>query len=231
MPGQLAVSWVQVPAGPLKGREIQTTFTPVRSGRLAAVATAAVLLVSSLTACTATPDPPDQQSPTTQSARPPVTPTATATRTTMGPGTYIFKAPTGGTGTMEIPAEPVAEIEELRTLVNAAPVTYLTAAVDNRQGSVAISMDSVSIFTPEGEEFKYEGASEYVDKLRRALPAAAPVETYNRFINVSNAYLGDAPPLALKDFVLLGPEVPQEISGVIVNPTGGFHPVPALPAG
>lgn len=131
---------------------------------------------------------------------------------------------------MEIPAEPVAEIEELRLLVNGAPVTYLTAAVDNRHGSVAITMDSVSIFTPAGVEFTYEGASEYVDRLRRSLPANAPAETQNRFLDVSRSHLEPAPPLGMKDFVLLGPEVPQEIREIIVAPTAGFHPIRAVPA-
>jgi D-alanyl-D-alanine carboxypeptidase len=47
---------------------MQATFTQVRRFRLAALASA-LLLVSSLGGCTASPDPPDQQSPTARSSR------------------------------------------------------------------------------------------------------------------------------------------------------------------
>jgi hypothetical protein len=172
------------------------------------------------------------QKPTQAPATPRTTPALTPmpVPTVLRPGKYRFNAATGATGTMEIPAPPVPEIEEIRTTVNEAPVTYLTAVVDNRQGSVAITMNSVSIFTPEGAEYRYQRASDYINKLREALPAEAPAETRSRFDDVFNAHRGDAPPLAVKDFVLVGPAVPNEMSEIIVHPTSGFHPVPALPA-
>jgi hypothetical protein len=131
---------------------------------------------------------------------------------------------------MEIPAAPVSEIEDFRSFLKESPVTYLTAVVDNRQGSVAIHMDSVSIFTPTGAEYRYQRASDYLDKLRDELPADTPAEARNRFDDLFDAHLGDAPPLAVKDFVLVGPAVPPEISEIIVHPTSGFHPVAAVPA-
>ncbi|WP_247041937.1 hypothetical protein [Arthrobacter rhizosphaerae] len=179
-------------------------------------------------------DPPEVSgSPPTQA---PTSPRTTAAQTPapaatiLRPGKYRFNAATGATGTMEIPAPPVPGIEELRTFVNEAPVTYLTAVVDNRQGSVAINMDSISIFTPEGAEYKYQSASDYINKLREAVPAEAPAEIRSRFDELFKAHLGDAPPLAAKDFVLVGPAVPNEMSEIIVHPTSGFHPVPAVPA-
>jgi hypothetical protein len=114
--------------------------------------------------------------------------------------------------------------------VNAPPVTYISAAVDNREGTKAINMYSLSIFTPEGKELKYKGVSGYLDDLRGRLPANAPSEVFNKFVDVSNAYLDDASPLEVKDFVMVGPEVPAQITGITVYPTGGFPPVNAEPA-
>jgi hypothetical protein len=155
---------------------------------------------------------------------------ATPTETAMRSGRYTFKAATGGTGMMEVPAAPVAQIEELRSLVNAVPVTYLKVTVDNRHGSVAINMHGVRITTLAGAELKYERASVYVDTLRRELPDDVPAETNSRFIDISNAYNDAAQPLTVQDFVLVGPEAPREFSGITVYPTAGFHPVPAVPA-
>jgi hypothetical protein len=172
--------------------------------------------------------PQPTQAPTSPQPTPAQTPMPVST--ILRPGKYRFNAATGATGMMEIPAPPVAEIEELRSLVNEAPVTYLTAVVDNRQGSVAINMDSVSIFTPEGAEYRYQSASDYINKLREALPAEAPAGTRSRFDDLFISHSGEAPPLAVKDFVLVGPPVPKEMSEIIVHPTSGFHPVPAVPA-
>ncbi len=176
----------------------------------------------------------DTGPPEVSGPQPTQTPTAAQTpmpsSTILRPGNYRFNAATGATGTMEIPAPPVPEIEELRRLVKEAPVTYLTAVVDNRHGSVAINMDSVSIFTPEGAEYRYQSASEYITRLRDALPADAPAETRTRLDDLFIAHSGEAPPLGMKDFVLVGPPVPNEMSEIIVHPTSGFHPVPAMPA-
>jgi hypothetical protein len=152
-----------------------------------------------------------------------------APKRTTGPGEYTFTADGGGTGTLQLPASPVAEIEELRLIVNAPPVTYISAAVDNRDGTKAINMFSMSVFTPEGKEVKYGRVSAYVDDLRSMLPADAPSHVFNKFVDVSNAYLDDASPLEVKDFVMVGPEVPEKITGISVYPTGGFPPVIAEP--
>ena len=171
---------------------------------------------------------PTTEAPTSSLTTPGRTPTPAST--ILRPGKYRFNAATGATGIMEIPAPPVPGIEELRAYVDEAPVTYLTAVVDNRQGSVAINMDSVSIFTPEGAEYRSQSAADYIKELREALPADTPAEARSRFDELLNAHLGEAPPLGLKDFVLVGPAVPSEMSEIIVHPTSGFHPVPAVPA-
>lgn len=127
-----------------------------------------------------------------------------------------------------MPGTPDPEIEGLRALVGAEPTTYLTVSVDNRNGTVGVNMYGVSIFTPEGKELKYVNADEYIDSLR---PSDAPAEVYNQFIEAGNRHMEMAKPKAVKDFVLVGPEVPKEFTAVTVYPTGMSDPVDATPLG
>lgn len=113
--------------------------------------------------------------------------------------------------------------------MNAPPVTYITGTVDNREGTEPIRMVAMSIFTPEGREFKYEEAFDYVNELREKVPTDAPLQQRNKYVDVANSYLDPVPPLAVKDFVLVGPEVPDQIAGITVAPEGKFNPVPAEP--
>lgn len=77
----------------------------------------------------------------------------------MAPGKYTFTASGGGTGTLQVPAPgPAQDLEELRAITQAPPVTYLAVSVDNRKGTEFINMYGVSIFTPEGKELKYKEA-------------------------------------------------------------------------
>lgn len=185
--------------------------------RLIAITAAALIL----TGCSA----PAASQPAQQAAAPTGTPTPTAT--VLEPGKFAFTNATGATGTLEVPGTPDPEIEGLRALVGAEPTTYLTVSVDNRNGTVGVNMYGVSIFTPEGKELKYTGADTYIDSLR---PSDAPAEVYNQFIEAGNRHLEMAKPKAVKDFVLVGPEVPAEFTAITVYPTGMSDPVDATPS-
>lgn len=149
----------------------------------------------------------------------------------MGPGKYTFTASGGGTGLIQVPAPgPAQDLEELRAIVKAPPVTYLAVTVDNRKGSEFINMYGVSIFTPEGKELTYKEAHAYVEELRNKLPPDVPSSVWNKFADVGNSYLDGASPLEVKDFTMVGPEVPSQITGITVSPTGMFNPVNAEPA-
>jgi hypothetical protein len=142
------------------------------------------------------------------------------------PGTYTFETETGAKGTIELPGKPDAGVEALRVLGKGPQTTYVTVHVDNRQGSEDVNMYGISVFTPAGEEIKYEGASQYIDSIT---PKDAPAETYNEFIEGYNKHNDLAPPKSAKDFVLTGPEVPAEFTGVTVYPNGAYDPVEAQP--
>ncbi|MDQ0636424.1 hypothetical protein QFZ40_004395 [Arthrobacter pascens] len=131
---------------------------------------------------------------------------------------------------LQVPGSPVPEIEEIRTFVNAPPVTYITGTVDNREGAKTIRVAAMSIFTPEGREVKYEEAFKYIGELLDKVPKDTPFQQRGKFSDVANSYLDPIPPLAVKDFVLAGPEVPSQITGITFSLSGTFTPVPAEPA-
>ena len=153
----------------------------------------------------------------------------TPTPVTMGPGEYEFQPLTGGAGTLSIPGKPAADLEELRALVKGKPVTYLTIGMDNREGSADVHIGGVSLFTPEGDEVKYQTASDYADELEKLLPAGTPAETSNRFITAYNKHNDPVKPLAKETVTLVGPTPPASFTGVKVYDAYG-DPVDALPA-
>ncbi|WP_247041956.1 hypothetical protein [Arthrobacter rhizosphaerae] len=177
-----------------------------------------VMLAAGCSAPAAQPPAQTSEAPTSETTPTPVV---------MAPGKYTFENATGATGTLDIPGQPDPEIEKLRELAGAAPTTYLTVHVDNRKGTVGVNMYAVSIFTPEGKELKYVNADTYIDELR---PDDAPAEVYNQFIELGNKHMEMAKPKAVKDFVLVGPTVPDVIAGITVYPTGMSGEVDALPA-
>jgi hypothetical protein len=144
----------------------------------------------------------------------------------MGPGSYTFESVAGATGTLEVPGKPGAEIEALRALGKGPAVTYLKVKVDNRKGSAYVNMYGVSVIDPEGQEYKYSNADQYISAIT---PSDAPAETYNKFINAGNKYMEGADPGTVKEFVLTGPALPKEFSIVRVYPSGMSDPVDALP--
>ena len=146
----------------------------------------------------------------------------------MKPGQYTFRNANDAVGTMSIPGTPDPEVEKLRALVGGEAPTYVTATVDNQKGTEDVAMRAVSIFTPDGQELKYENASTYVDQLR---PPGAQAEVYNVFIKLAAKLKAQAKPGTVRDFVLVGPPVPEVFSGVKVHLNGMADPVDAVPAG
>jgi hypothetical protein len=174
-----------------------------------------VVLLAGLSGCASTP------------AAEPVS--ASPTPVVLTPGEYEFQPLTGGKGVLSLPGEAPADIEALRALVKGSKPTYITAVVDNREGTADLNMYGVSIFTADGEELKYEGASSYVDSLDKKLPENAPAETSNRFVEAYNKHNDTVSPLGKKTFTLVGPPIPAEFTGVKVYPAGAYDPVDALP--
>lgn len=131
-----------------------------------------------------------------------------------GPGSFTFETTYSGVGTLDVPGEPSAEIERLRVQAGAPEVTYVTGNLDNRQGSEPFSVYSVSVYDPEGNEYVYESASDYLSEIR---PSDAPAEIYNQYIELGNSLMDDIDPLQRADFILVGPELPGQITGLSIS--------------
>lgn len=159
---------------------------------------------------------------------PAAAPAATLSPVVMRPGKFTFRTATGATGTLSLPGTPDPEVEKLRALVGGEAPTYVSVTIDNLTGTESVGMHSVSVFTPENQELKYLNASTYVDGMR---PSGAEAEVYNVFIKLSATLKAEAKPQTAKDFVLVGPPVPEGITGVKVYASGMADPVDATPAG
>jgi hypothetical protein len=185
----------------------------------------AIVLVVLATGCTddetrgATTGPPTE----TPVAAPTVTPLPVVLR----PGQYTFRNATDAVGTMSMPGTPDPEVEKLRALVGGEPPTYVTITVDNQKGTEDVGVRAVSIFTPDSQELKYENAYNYVDQMR---PPGAQAEVYNVLIKFADKLKAQAKPGMVRDFVLVGPPVPEVFSGVKVHLDDMSDPVDALPA-
>lgn len=168
----------------------------------------------------------------TTAAAPPseeTSPSASALPTTFGAGEYYFEY-MGATGTITMPSDPVADVEEIREMAGVDPVTYATVKVDNRKGSEYINMYGISVYSPAGEEFEFVDASSAIADWPIDSEVVG-VDAYNRSVDVNNKYLDGADPLQVKEFVMVGqfPELPEEFAGISVMPSGGFDSVLAVP--
>jgi hypothetical protein len=155
-------------------------------------------------------------------------PTVTPSPVVLKPGQYTFENANDAVGTMRMPGTPDPEVEKLRALVGGEPPTYIGVTVDNQKGTEDVGMRGVSIFTADGQELKYENANTYVDQMR---PPGAQAEVYNVFIKLANKLKAQAKPGTVRDFVLVGPPVPEVFSSVKVHLSGMADPLDAVPAG
>lgn len=85
----------------------------------------------------------------------------------------------------------VAAIEAYRVKVGAAPVAYLVADVDNREGTAPVNMYVVSAFTEEGRQFTFSGVAE-------AIQGWAPTFSYDYKWSMDGRVLDEAVGAGLK---------------------------------
>lgn len=198
--------------------------------QLAPLAIAALLVTGcgGDTGSNAEPEPSGSSAPETTEAPPETSEEATTEAPepeTLGPGTYAFETPYGATGTMEVPGEPIPEIEVLRETAGVDPVAYITANIDNRKGEEAFDFYQVSIYDPAGEEYIYTPAGEYIFEI---MPEDMPTDQYNQYVDLSNNMVEIVDPLQQAPSTLVGPPVPDEITGVVVS--NGFESFEATAA-
>ncbi|OMH30672.1 hypothetical protein BGP79_11985 [Tersicoccus sp. Bi-70] len=172
--------------------------------------------------------------------------TSTASTSTDTSGNQLFHADTyslttvdGGKVTFALPTlatDPaVAPIEAYRKAVHAAPVTYIVADADNRQGSQNIAMSSVKVFDQAGKKIEFTGASAHIsdwspdygsDGKYRLSDGTVLGESdgglYNRGVELNNANLQAVEPGERRNIVIIAPvkALPSEFTRVMAMPGG-----------
>lgn len=149
--------------------------------------------------------------------------------------------------TLTIPAE-APEVDSMRTELGIAPVSYATAQVDNREGSVRVNMYQVALYDEDGKEYLFEtasgpigewspiwdwpegGESTYSLQDGTVITEAQYEDLNTRASELYNANLSDVEPLAQGEILLIGPaELPDTVTGVAVQPSGMGEPYYATP--
>lgn len=169
----------------------------------------------------------------------------------MPAGAYDAVPKTGGIIRFMLPTpatDPaVADIEAYRKKTGAAPVSYLVADVDNRNGTEQINMYRVSAYDAEGKEYSFARAatvfgewgpsfgSDYVYHMPdgSTLDEAAGNALYNEGVRLNNAVDIVASPAQRASLILISKstDLPKEFTRVAVNPNGIGTPIEALPSG
>jgi hypothetical protein len=170
----------------------------------------------------------------------------------MPAGAWETYSSTGAYIIMQIPAdpndEPLTEIDEYREAVEADPVTYLEADVDNRQGTDSVNMWKVRAFDQAGNSYEFNGVAEYVSDIAPStdwdvddgsylLPNGTRLdreqgsELYSQSIDLHNEHLHGTSAAERKTMILVydGDDLPDEFTRVAVFPNGATEEVDAYP--
>lgn len=140
----------------------------------------------------------------------------------------------------------VAKLEEFRDKAGGAPVTYLVASVDNRQGTEPVKIYMVAVFDEEGRQYTFSTVADALDSWKPSfdsdykyklpdgtvLDDAAGDELSRSATDLNNENLGDVDPAERATVVLASTDVdlPDEFSRVAVQPSGRGEGEEAKPA-
>lgn len=220
---------------------------------LAALAAAAIL---ALAGCGGTQ--PSATTPTTKAAAGTI-PTTKAVSAPPTPSLPTWKAEPAGKFTLaangavitftmpsSLTDPAVAPIEAYRVKTGGAPVTYIVADVDNRNGSVLVNMYRIMAFDKEGHEYLFSTVTDaigswepiYGSDYKYKMPNGTPLDDttgtalYAEGVNLQNANISDADVGARKTVVLAAQasSLPAEFTRVAVLPSGAGTEIEATPA-
>ena len=194
--------------------------------------TSSVLLLL-LTGCTANP----ATAPMTAGATPdpartatdPVTPASDAptveglTDSTSGLFAFVIGE---ATGDVTLPAPVPEDVERLRGDLGQDPVTYAVVSVQNPDGAPALGLDSVTVTTPDGQDLQFRPAAPVLEEWGAASNGSEPSA---EVVDLIEQYSGDALPDTTTELLMIGlfTELPDTVSGVVVQPGGGGEAVEA----
>ena len=195
------------------------------------LATSVLLLL--LTGCTANP----ATAPMTQGATPdpaltatdPVTPASDAPSvegfTDANSGMFAFVIDEA-TGDVTLPAPLPDDVETLRSELGEDPVTYALVSVQNPDGATTLELDSITVSTPDGQELQLRPAALVLEEWGAASNEGEPAP---EVVELIDEYSGGALPDTTTELLMIGefPELPDTVSGVVLQPSGGGDPVEA----
>ena len=150
--------------------------------------------------------------------------------------------------TVTIPAT-APQVDAMRTELGIDPVSYASATVDNREGTVRVNMYQVALYDEEGKEYLFDSASgpigdwspnwdwpeggepTYSLQDGTVITEAQYEDLNSRAGDLYNANLSDVEPLAQGEILLIGPaDLPESVTGVAVQPSGMGEPYYATPS-
>lgn len=141
---------------------------------------------------------------------------------------YFFVADEGAVGKFTFPGEPDVAAEELRNVVGAAPVTYVTVVVDNRQGTEPVNMYELAAFDADGRKYTFSTVDTFMDDWMSTIGTDTneEIELYNRFVDAVNANMISAEVGQVSKFLMASTDVdlPAEFTRITVQPSGGMTP-------
>src|SRR5690625_875657 len=171
---------------------------------------------------------------------------------TMEPGEYEVYSMDGAHITFDLPANPedeaLQEIEQYRQGVQAEPVTYIIADVDNRDGADSVDMYQVAVFDEDGNKYEFSEVSNYISDISPKTDWEGDDDTYllpngerlsleegsnlrHQSVDLHNEYLYGASAGERKALIRVyeGDDLPDEFTRVSVMPSGAYDEVEAFP--
>ena len=170
----------------------------------------------------------------------------------MEAGEYEVYSMDGAHITFDLPGDPeddaVQEIEQYRQDVQAEPVTYIIADVDNREGTDSVDLYQVAVFDEDGNKYEFSEVSNYISDIAPETDWEGDDDTYllpngdrlsqeegadlrHQKVDLHNEYLYGASAGERKTLIRVyeGDDLPDEFTRVAVMPNGAFEETEAFP--
>jgi hypothetical protein len=129
-------------------------------------------------------------------------------------------------GDVVLPAEAPEDLEGLRAELGEDAVTYALVTVQNPEGGRPLDLESVTVSTPEGQDLEFRPAAAVIEEWGAAANGG---ESNPDVVGLVEKYSGGAVPGDTSELHMIGtfPEVPDTVTTVLVQPSGGGEAVEA----
>ena len=171
--------------------------------------------------------------------------------------TFTATTSYGAEITVELPAEGPEEVEQLRKELDVDPISYAKIGIDNREGTENVSAYAITLYDEDGTAYEFNDLStshigewgpEYTDALGgvegeygyalndgTVLDETIGADLNDRSTTLYNQHLhdGGASPLEVTTgwMASTATELPEEITGITIQPNGVGDEMPMTPGG